>query len=152
VARYVVLDSTPLGLASTRRGHSQGDRCRVWLDALRLSGVRVVVPEVVDYEVRRELLQVNALGGLLRLDALAVGLVYDPITTAVMRQAAAFWADVRRRGLPTAADASLDGDAILAAQAGLLGGPGDVVEIATSNVGHLGRFPGINAREWALVI
>lgn len=91
-------------------------------------------------------------GGLLRLDALAFGLVYDPITTAVMRQAAAFWADVRRRGLPTAADASLDGDAILAAQAGLLGGPGDVVEIATSNVGHLGRFPGINAREWALVI
>ena len=151
MARYVVLDTTPLGLASTRRNHPQGDNCCAWLDALRLAGVRVVVPEIADYEVRRELLRLNALTGLRRLEALVLGLVYDPITTAVMRQAAAFWADVRRRGLPTAADAALDGDAILAAQAALLGAPGDTVEVATANPAHLGRFPGINAREWASV-
>jgi predicted nucleic acid-binding protein len=151
VARYVVLDTTPLGLAGTRRGHPQGDACRIWLDALRQSSVRVVVPEVADYEVRRELLRVNATAGLRRLDALAAGLIYDPVTTAVMRTAAELWADVRRRGMPTAADASLDGDAILAAQAALLGAPGDVVEIATANAAHLGRFPGINAREWAAI-
>jgi hypothetical protein len=79
-------------------------------------------------------------------------MVYDPVTTAVMRQAAAFWADVRRRGLPTAADPSLDADAILAAQAVLLGGPGDVVEVATANATHLSRFPGVNAREWAAIV
>jgi predicted nucleic acid-binding protein len=152
VARYIVLDSTPLGLASTRRGQSRWDACRAWLDGLRQAGVRVVVPEVADYEVRRELLRVNAVAGLRRLDALAAGLIYDPITTAVMRMAAGFWADVRRRGLPTAADLSLDGDAILAAQAILIGAPGDVVEIATANAAHLSRFPGVNAREWATIV
>jgi predicted nucleic acid-binding protein len=152
VARYVVLDTTPLGLASTRRGHPQGDVCRAWLDRLRLGGVRVVVPEVADYEVRRELLRVGAVAGVRRLDALASALVYAPVTTAVMRQAAAFWADVRRRGLPTAADPSLDGDAVLAAQAALLGGPGDVVEVATANAAHLARFPGVDAREWVTVV
>jgi predicted nucleic acid-binding protein len=152
VARYVVLDTTPLGLASLRRGHPKGDVCRAWLDGLRQTGVRLVVPEVADYEVRRELMRVGAVAGVRRLDALAAGLVYAPITTAVMRQAATFWADVRRRGLPTAADPSLDGDAILAAQAALLGGPGDAVELATANAGHLGRFPGVNAREWLTVL
>jgi hypothetical protein len=34
-----------------------------------------------------------------------------------MRRAAEFWADFRRRGQPTATDASLDGEAVLAAQA-----------------------------------
>lgn len=151
MARYVLLDSTPLGLACHRRGHPQGDRCRAWLDTLRLAGVRIVVPEVADYEVRRELLRVKAQAGLWRLDALEAGLLYDPITTAVLRQAAAFWADVRQRGLPTAADLSLDGDAILAAQAALIGGSGDMVEVATANATHLARFPGITAREWATI-
>jgi len=113
--------------------------------------VRVVVPEVADYEVRRELLRVNAAAGLLRLDALSAGLMYDPITTAVMRQAATFWADVRRRGMPTAADASLDGDVILAAQAFLLSASGNLVELATANTAHLGRFRGVNVREWATI-
>ena len=65
-----------------------------------------------------------------------------------MRKAAEFWADLRRRGLPTAADESLDADAILAAQAALIGGPGDTVTVATSNPVHLARFPGIDARDW----
>ena len=60
MARYVVLDATPLGLVCTRRGHSRGDHSRAWLDALRLTGVRIVVPEIADYEVRRELLRINA--------------------------------------------------------------------------------------------
>ena len=111
-----------------------------------------MVPEVARYEVRRELLRVNAIAGLRRLDALAACLIYDPITTAVMRTAAGFWADVRRRGMPTAADMSLDGDAILAAQAILLGATEDIVEIATANAAHLSRFPGVNAREWATLV
>jgi predicted nucleic acid-binding protein len=72
-----------LGLVSQRRGHPPGDRCRAWLDALRLAGVRIVVPEIADYEVRRELLRVNARAGLQRLDALVAGLIYDAITTNV---------------------------------------------------------------------
>ena len=54
-----------------------------------------------------------------------------------MRLAAEFWSQVRRAGLPTADPQALDADCILAAQATLLGGPGDDIVIATTNVGHL---------------
>ena len=111
----------------------------------------MVVPEIADYEVRRELIRAGAPAGLTRLDTLSVSLTYDPITTPVIRMAAEFWADVRRRGLPTAADQSLDADAILAAQAALIGAPGDTVTVATSNSGHFARFPGIDARDWASI-
>ena len=68
-----------------------------------------------------------------------------------MRLAASFWADVRLRGVPTADDQALDADAILAAQAALIGGAGDVVTVATGNVAHLTRFPRNDAREWSTV-
>ena len=57
-------------------------------------------------------------------------------------------APLRKLGRPTAHPHALDADAILAAQASLCGGPGDEVIVATTNVGHLARFPGIDARPW----
>lgn len=39
-------------------------------------------------------------------------------------------------------------DRLLAAQASLLGEPGGMVTIATTNVGHLARFPGVHAEPW----
>lgn len=63
----------------------------------------------------------------------------QPITTAAMREAAQLWADARNAGLPTASDAALNGDVILAAQARTIGGP-DPVVIATTNVSHLARY------------
>ena len=98
----------------------------------------MLVPEIADYEVRRELLRANKARGLARLDALAARLEYLPLPTAAMRQAAVFWAQVRQQGRPTADDKALDGDVILAAHAITLGAT-DVV-IATTNVGHLSRF------------
>lgn len=65
-----------------------------------------------------------------------------------MLRAAEFWALVHNLGRPTAHPHALDGDAILAAQASLCGPAGDEVLIATTNVGHLARFPGIDARPW----
>lgn len=99
---YVLLDSGPLGNACRRRGSPMGDQCRLWLDGLLARGVDIVVPEITDYEVRRELTRVGASGSLRRLDALVTtgGLTYAPITTLEWRQAAVFWADARRRGLP----------------------------------------------------
>jgi len=102
------------------------------------AGDRVVLPEIADYEVRRELLRANKAPGLQRLDALANAVEYFPITTAAMRKAAEFWAAARQQGQPTASDPALDADVILAAQAVTIGAS-DVV-IATTNVGHLSRF------------
>jgi predicted nucleic acid-binding protein len=98
----------------------------------------VIVPEIADYEVRRELLRAKKERGLARLDALTSRLEYLPITTAAIRQAAVFWAQARQQGHPTADDKALDGDVILAAQALTLGAA--EVVIATTNVGHLSRF------------
>ena len=128
------------------------DRCHTWLTRLGRAGSRIVVPEITDFEIRRELERLGNLPALRRLDALARVFVYAEITTPVMRKAAEFWADVRRRGLPTAGDQSLDADAILAAQAALIGGPSDTVTVATSNVSHLTRFPGIHAEDWTTIV
>jgi predicted nucleic acid-binding protein len=148
MARIILLDSTPLGLVCRRRGHARGDACKSWLDSIELAGNVVVVPEIADYEVRRELIRRGARTGLTRLNLLASRLPYDPLTTPIMRHAAEFWVDLRRRGLPTAGDEGLDADAILAAQAALIGNPGDTVTVATSNARHLTWFPGIDARDW----
>ncbi|MEO6811249.1 MAG: nucleic acid-binding protein [Isosphaeraceae bacterium] len=136
---------------SKPRGKPEVDQCRAWLRALDRTGARFVIPEVADYEVRRELLRVGATAGLRRLDALVMAMAYDPITTAAMRLAAEFWALTRRSGLPTAPPEALDGDCILAAQAALVGRSEDQVTIATNNVGHLARFPGIDARRWKTI-
>ena len=117
---------------------AEAKECADWLEALLAVPTRVVLPEIADYEVRRELLRGNKTAGLRRLDDLCARLLYVPLNTAAMRQAATFWAIARQRGYPTAADKALDGDVILAGQAVTLGEPNVVV--ATTNVGHLSRF------------
>jgi predicted nucleic acid-binding protein len=151
VARIIVLDAGPLGLASKPPGKPDADRCRAWVRTLDASGARIVVPEVADYEVRRELIRAGATAGVGRLDRLESVLDYDPITTLAMRRAAELWAVVRNSGLPTAHPHALDADCILAAQALLLGGPGDVVTVATTNARHIMRFPGVEAHPWETI-
>jgi hypothetical protein len=63
-----------------------------------------------------------------------------------MIKAAEFWAILRQSGVPTSSSDALDADAILAGQAALAGQPGDSVTIATTNLAHLNRFPGVDAR------
>jgi hypothetical protein len=65
-----------------------------------------------------------------------------------MIKAAEFWAILRQSGVPTSSSDVLDADAILAGQAALAGQPGDSVTIATTNLAHLNRFPGVDARTW----
>lgn len=151
MGRIIVLDAGPLGLASKPRGKGDADRCRAWIRALDEVGIRVVVPEIADYELRRELVRCGATAGLIRLDLLESVLDYAPITTRAMRQAAEFWAIVRRAGLPTADRHALDADCILAAQAAVLRGTEHDVTIATSNLSHLGRYPGIMAEPWSAI-
>jgi predicted nucleic acid-binding protein len=124
MARIILLHSTPLAILCRRRGHPRGDACRYWLDSIEMAGIVVVIPEITDYEVHRELLRAGARAGLGQLDNLAMTSLYDSITTPILRKAAEFWADLRSRGLPTAGDEGLDADAILAAQAALIGNPG----------------------------
>lgn len=138
----IVLDSGPLGLLAQRRDLALADDCRKWIAVHLNAGVRVVVPEVADYEVRRELLRLGNATAVQRLDDFNVAKHdrYLPLTTAAMRLAADLWAQSRRRGMPTADPHALDGDVILAAQVLSTGlDPADFV-VATSNVRHLSQF------------
>jgi len=146
VSQAVLLDAGPLGLATNPRRSQQSLACATWLQSLITAGVRVVIPEIADYEVRRELLRARKVAGVERLDALAGLLENLPITTAAMRQAAAFWATARHQGQPTASDKAIDGDMILAAQGATLG---TAVVVATTNVDHLSRL--VPAKLWEAV-
>jgi predicted nucleic acid-binding protein len=119
--------------------------------------VRIVVPEIADYELRRELLRARRTKGLANLQAFYEIVDYLPITTEAMRKAAEFWAISRQQGQPTSADEALDADVILAAQAFTLqesmskatnGDAADMV-IATTNVKHLSRF--VTCDHWSKI-
>jgi hypothetical protein len=102
----VLLDAGPLGMITNPKSSSDNEACKNWLASLTYSGVEVVIPEIADYEVRRELLRAGKEKGLGRLDALKGMLGYAPITTPVMLKAAQFWASARRMGRQSADDAS----------------------------------------------
>ncbi len=97
--------------------------------------------EIAGYEVRRELLRANKRAGIKRLDNLRTTLDYLPISTAIMLRAAELWAEVRKRGNPTADPHALDADVILAAQA-------EQAEaiVATDNPKHLALL--VEAKRW----
>jgi predicted nucleic acid-binding protein len=145
--KTILLDSGPLGMLAHRGGLPEIDACKAWLERLVTVGDRVIVPEIGDYEVRRELLRIGAKTSIERLNMLAERLEYLPITTAVMREAAELWARVRGQGRPTADRHALDGDVILASQARSINAP--EVVIATTNVLHLA--PLAPAIEWAAI-
>lgn len=133
-----MLDAGPLGLLARRKPRSDVIE---WFRAVAASRTSVIVPEVADYEVRREFLLAGLKGSLEVLDRLKASLTYAPITTDVMLRAAELWADARRRGRPTADPRELDCDVILAAQALQAN-----AIIATENVGHLSRY--VTAGHW----
>jgi len=133
----VVLDSTPLGILCHPRNPPHVLACRQWVADLLRVGRRVILPEIADYEIRRDFILRNAMLAQANLNAYSSQLEYLPLTTATMQHAAELWAQVRRVGKPTAADHALDGDVILAAQALSLGVP---IIVATGNPAHLSRF------------
>ncbi len=109
----LLLDTGVLGFLCHPRKHED---VREWLwDAIVLHELRV--PEVADYELRRELLRIESKWGLERLGELGGKLGYLPVTTTDWRRAAELWAEGRRAGRPTAGDDALDADLLLAAQA-----------------------------------
>ncbi len=139
--KIVLLDASPLGRISNPSATPANLECYNWMESLLLSGYQIIVPEIADYEIRRELLRAGKTRGLARLDLLKNTLDYLPLTTAVMLKAAELWARSRNQGTPTADAKALDCDVILAAQALAENGI-----VATENVGHLSLF--VEAKDW----
>jgi hypothetical protein len=145
----VVLGAGPLGMVTNPRRTALNVQCSEWLESLLDRGVRVIHPEIADYEVRRELVRVGRTKGLQRLDEMKSTLEYLPLSTAAMLRATDFWAYARNRGTPTAEPAALDADAILAGQTVLLGSNDEQAIVATTNPTHLSLF--VPAFDWQLI-
>ena len=139
----VILDTGVLGKVTNPKTNQD---CLNWLITLDINGYEIAIPEIADYELRRELIRANKLKGIQRLDQLKNEIIYLPITTSVMLYAAKLWAEVRQSGQATADPKSLDGDVILAAQALLQAQQVYKVIVATTNVKHISRF--VDARLW----
>lgn len=138
----VVLDTTPLGLLSQKKGIPEADACRAWAAGLDLIGCLFFVPEIADYELRREFVRQGNAGAVGRLDIFNTSVTgqYLPLTTPAVRLAADLWARVRNQGKTTAPPEALDADALIAAQARLLNPAAfnlSAVVVATANVGHM---------------
>lgn len=156
----ILLDTGPLGLVTNPKGGDEALECKAWLQTVLAAGADAIVPALADYELRRELIRGGKAEGLERLDDLIDALGYLPIDHSDLFNAAWLWADVRREHRPTAADAALDGDCILAAQAlsarrvyadAEIEQAGSVsVLIATTNPKHLERF--VPARLWSDIL
>lgn len=127
----IVLDTGILGQVVHPRRYTE---VREWLANVVIAH-EVLVSEICDYELRRELLRLGARRSLSHLDELSRELGYLPVTTATWRSAARLWAMARRAGKPTASPDSLDGDVLLAAQARSVD-----ATIVTTNVRHFELF------------
>jgi hypothetical protein len=74
VNRVVLLDTGIIGLITNPKRAPESLACNCWLQILIKAGIRVILPEIADYEVRRELLRANkikGIKGIKRLDELA---------------------------------------------------------------------------------
>ncbi|WP_228013087.1 PIN domain-containing protein [Nostoc edaphicum] len=135
-----------MGLITNPKATPLAVQYQEWFYTLFERGYGVILPEIIDYEIRRELLRANKLSGIRKLNQLKSEIIYLPITTEVMLKVAELWAQVRNQGKSTADNKALDGDVILASQSILVANYGHEVIIATSNEKHLSIF--IDAREW----
>jgi predicted nucleic acid-binding protein len=139
VSRFLVLDSGPLGLLTHPQRNAEVIAITEWLARCLLSGDRVIVPAIVYYELKRELLRAGKGMSIARLDAFPATTPgrYLPLSDEALRLAAELWAKARQQGRPGADAKDLDVDIILAAQALSFGpAPSDVV-VASTNAKHL---------------
>ncbi len=140
----VMLDSGPLGQIS-HADPSRHAEIKAWFDLLLARDIPVLIPAVVDFEVRRSLILAERSRSLARLDALQLQATLLPITNDDLRLAARLWATSRKQGRSVGDPRELNADVILAAQA--INFPRAV--IATENIGHLTQFTA--ARPWSAV-
>ena len=147
MSQFLFLDSGPLGLLTHPQRSAEVIAVTEWLSRCLMNGARVVVPAIVYYELKRELLRAGKSASVSRLDAFinAASGRYLPLSDEALRLAAELWAQARRQGRPTAEAQALDIDVLIAAQA-LLFAPASEVVVATTNPKHLALF--VTAAHW----
>lgn len=151
MSQVLFLDSGPLGLLTHPQRSVEVLAVSEWLSGCLLTGSRIIVPAIVYYELKRELLRAKKNFSVARLDAFVRASPgrYLPLSDEALRLAAGLWARSRQEGQPTADPKSLDIDVILAAQA-LAYAAGSEVTVATTNPKHLAQF--VPAKNWNEIV
>lgn len=151
MSRFLFLDSGPLGLLTHPQRTAEVIAVTDWLSECLRAQTRVIVPAIVYYEVKRELLRARKEIGLDRLDTFVRASPgrYLPLSDEALNVAADLWAKARQNGRPTADPKALDIDVIIAAQVLSFGPvPADVI-VATTNPRHLSQF--VPASDWQTI-
>ena len=144
--RITILDSGPLGMISNPKASPENDAIKRWVVDLLRRNELIIMPEIADYEVRRELIRAQKTVGISHLDSFKTTLKYLPIDTQTMLDAAQLWATARNIGKPATNNLTLDGDMILVAQSRAATrvfaeeSAGGHTVIATLNPKHLSNF------------
>ncbi len=147
MSQFIFLDSGPLGLITHPRQTAEVAAITDWLTKTIMNGDRVLVPAIIYYELKRELLRANKPFSVGRLDEFSkASNHYVPLTDEALCLSAELWAKARQQGRPTADSKELDIDVILAAQALSFGAPASDIVIATTNARHLAQF--VSAKHW----
>ena len=151
MSQFIFLDSGPLGLITHPRQTAEVTAIAEWLARMLKSGNRVLVPAIIYYELKRELLRAKKPFSVGRLDVFSrASNRYIPLTDEALRLSAELWAKARQEGRPTADSKELDIDVILAAQALSFGVPASDVAVATTNAKHLALF--VTAKHWTEIL
>lgn len=118
------------------------------LNYLQQQKIGLRVPEICDYELRRNLLLENLDKSIRKLNKFrrTARLLFFDTNTMII--ASEIWADIRKQGNPTENKDSLDGDVILAAQAYQLKAYYAEVIILTTNPKDIAKFNYLGIKTW----
>lgn len=140
----VVLDTNILGVLATPNDSESLERegesrevyyCTEWLYRLLSKGAQVVIPNICDYEIRRELIRISS-SSVEELNNLRESLDCYEVTFDVLEEAAEIWAESRKISQPNTQKENIDVDCIVAACCRVLEreNSGRVVILATKNI------------------
>jgi len=148
----VLVDTGPLWKIVDPKGEidAKGENAvRKWIQFVKKWKISLRIPEIADYELRRELVLQNFAKNINNLNKFRQTGRFIPITSEVMLEAADLWAWVRKdKGQPTTDNKRLDGDVILAAQAIAQKEFFKQVIVVTGNPKHISLFEDFGFYTW----
>ena len=112
------------------------------VDLVTKNGHALIIPAVVDYEIRRGLLAKNYLKKLSKFEQLQQVIRVGEFDLPVWRKAAEIYAALSKQGKPIGTN--FDGDVFIAAYCVING-----YTLVTNNKEHFGRIDGLQFENWS---
>ena len=110
-------------------------------DLITKNGNILIIPVIVDYEIRRGLLSKNYLSKLRKFEQLQKEIDIGEFDLSVWRKAAEIYAELSKHGKPIGTN--FDGDVFVAAYCIING-----YILITNNKDHFGRIDGLQFENW----